>query len=113
VDYGVRSLSSWSERERALGVVIPTRFRCISYSHRNTIPSTRVSYSLYFEAVTKFELVQYNEEKGLESRVPTFALRSLVDEGVDTFEWGREWEKRLRPSDLSTSSCLLSGNDPA
>ncbi|CAJ1957491.1 unnamed protein product [Sphenostylis stenocarpa] len=50
VDYVARSrsLSSWSEGERALGVVIPTRFPCISYSHRSILSSTRVSYSLIF-----------------------------------------------------------------
>ena len=75
VDYVARSrsLSSWSEGERALGVVIPTRFPCISYSHRSILSSTRVSYSLIFALFFLFVCI-FNRTTGTQNFI---ALKSL------------------------------------
>lgn len=73
MDYVARSLSSWSEGERALGVVIPTRFPCISYSHRSILSSTRVSYSLIFALFFLFVCI-FNRTTGTKNFI---ALKSL------------------------------------
>lgn len=99
-----RSLSSWSERERALGVVIPTRFRCISYSHRKTLPSTRVSYFLFWSFKASFLYVFSTAIPGTKNFI-AFQSLPFLSQPVQSIKVGNlTWITKKKELDITDAS---------
>ncbi|CAJ1965554.1 unnamed protein product [Sphenostylis stenocarpa] len=108
VDYVARSrsLSSWSEGERALGVVIPTRFPCISYSHRSILSSTRVSYSLLFLILPfhmYFQLHNWNQKFHCLEEPSILKPANPVNKGA----WKSNWNETFLSVDVLFHSISL------